>query len=232
MSTGLFLAWVAGVTSFTLLGSFYARKTDKSDLLVGLYVAFILTANILATKIVSFDFGGDHFIGPAGVIVFAVTFLMTDIVNEKFGRKETHKMIMIAFFAQVAMSFFLWLGTKFPPDPTWGAQFDSAWNTFFGQVPRIAIAGWLAFLVSENFDAMVFSWFKHLTGGRMLWLRNILSTLPALALDSVIFITIAFWGTATPLLLMIKGQIAIKWAVGVINIPFMYLNRKIIDENR
>jgi len=232
MSTGLFFLWVIGVTSFTFLGSIYARKTERSDLLIGLYVAFVLTAQILATKIASFQFGDYSFVGPAGVLVFAVTFLMTDIVNEKFGRKETHKMIMIAFFAQVAMTFFLWLGTQFPPDPTWGGQFETAWNTFFGQVPRIAVAGWIAFLISENFDAVVYAWFKRLTGGRMLWLRNVLSTLPALALDSVIFITIAFWGTTTPLLLLIKGQIVIKWAVGIINIPFMYLNRRILEGPR
>ncbi len=232
MSTGLFLLWVVGVTSFTLLGSFYARKTERSDLLIGLYVAFVLTAQILATKIASFQFGDYSFVGPAGVLVFAVTFLMTDIVNEKFGRKETHKMIMIAFFAQVAMTFFLWLGTLFPPDPTWGGQFETAWNTFFGQVPRIALAGWIAFLISENLDAVVYAWFKQITGGRMLWLRNVLSTLPALAIDSVLFITIAFWGTATPLLLLIKGQIVIKWAVGIINIPFMYLNRRILEGPR
>ncbi len=79
---------------------------------------------------------------------------------------------------------------------------------------------------------LVYAWFKQITGGRMLWLRNVLSTLPALAIDSVLFITIAFWGTATPLLLLIKGQIVIKWAVGIINIPFMYLNRRILEGPR
>jgi uncharacterized integral membrane protein (TIGR00697 family) len=232
MSTGLFFSWVIGVTSFTLLGSYYARKTEKSDLLVGLYVAFVLTSQILATKIASFQFGEYSFVGPAGVLVFAVTFLMTDIVNEKFGRRETHKMIMIAFFAQVAMSFFLWIGTKFPPDPTWGGKFDEAWNTFFGQIPRIMFASWAAFLVSENLDAILYAWFKRVTGGRMLWFRNMFSTIPTLALDSFIFIGIAFGGSGMALLPLMKGQIIIKWAVGVINIPFMYLNRRILEGPR
>jgi len=232
MSTGLFFLWVIGVTSFTLLGSFYARKTDKSDLLVGLYVAFVLTSQMLATKIASFQFGDYHFVAPAGILVFAVTFLMTDIVNEKFGRKETHKMIMIAFFAQVAMSFFLWLGTQFPPDPQWGTKFDEAWDTFFGQIPRIMFASWLAFLASENLDAVIYAWFKSVTGGRMLWLRNVFSTIPSLALDSVIFVGVAFWAPGVPILALIEGQIVIKWAVGVINIPFIYLNRRVLDGPR
>ncbi len=228
MSLGLFIAWVAGVTSFSLLGSIYARRTDKPDLLIGLYVAFVLTAQILATKIASFEFFGHTFVGPAGVIVFAVTFLMTDIVNEKFGRYETHRMVMIAFFAQVATTFFLWLGAQFPPDPTWGEKFDAAWTSFFSLAPRIALASWLAYLVSENLDAMVYAWVRRLTHGRFLWIRNVFSTLPALAIDSLIFIPLAFWGGGMALVPLIKGQIAIKWAVGVINIPFMYLNRKVL----
>ena len=232
MQTPLLVLWIIGVTSFSLLGSFYARRTNKSDLLIGLYIAFILTAQMLATKIASFDIFGHTFVGPAGVIVFAVTFLLTDIVNEKFGRKETQRMIMIAFFAQVAMTFFLYLGTKFPPAPDWSATLGNAWNTFFSMTPRIALASWTAFLVSENVDAYVFSWFKKLTHGHMLWLRNVVSTLPALALDSLIFIPLAFWGGGFPLVPLMIGQISIKWLVGVVNIPFIYLNRSVIEGGR
>jgi uncharacterized integral membrane protein (TIGR00697 family) len=219
------LLWIIGISSFTLLGSWYARRFNRADLLIGLYVTFVLVAQVLAVKVSAFDLGFDTFFGPSGVLVFSVTYLLTDIINEKFGRRETHKMILIAFISQVAMVFFFWLGIKFPPAPFWDLQ--SAWEQIFSIVPRITIASWVAFLISENFDAIVYAWFKRLTKGRHLWARNVISSIPALLLDSLVFIPIAFAGVL-PLWSLIVGQTVVKWLVGLINIPFMYINRWIL----
>jgi len=231
----LLIAWIVGVTSFTLLGSLYARRYNRPDLLIGLFVSFVLTAQLLATKIAHFDLGFIAFSGPAGVLVFAVTYLFTDIVNEQFGRKITLRMILIALIAQVAMSFFLWLGTQFPSDPFWASNNDEAsWDKFFGAVPRIMIASWVAFAVSETVDVYIFAWFKKLTHGRHIWLRNIFSSIPALAIDSIIFVPLAFYGTLplSVIFVIIKGQIILKWIVGVVNIPFMYMNHAIMKYGR
>jgi len=227
MSLILLVFWIIGITSFTLLGSWYARKYNKSDLLIGLYVTFVLVAQILAVKISAFDLGFYTFFGPSGVLVFSVTYLLTDIVNEKFGRKETQKMILIAFISQIAMVFFFWLGVKFPPAPFWTIQ--GTWEQIFNLVPRITIASWVAFLITENLDAFVYSWFKGVTKGKHLWARNVFSSIPALLLDSLIFIPLAFLG-AMPILPLIIGQTTIKWLVGIINIPFMYLNKVILEK--
>ena len=228
MSLVLLVFWIIGITSFTLLGSWYARKYNKSDLLIGLYITFVLVAQVLAVKISVFDLGFNTFFGPSGVLVFSITYLLTDIVNEKFGRKETQKMILIAFVSQIAMVFFFWLGVKFPPAPFWTIQ--GTWEQIFNLVPRITIASWIAFMITENFDAYVYSWFKKLTKGRYLWTRNAFSSIPALLLDSLIFIPIAFLGVM-PILPLIVGQTAIKWLVGLVNIPFMYLNKAILGKN-
>ena len=229
MNLILLIFWIISVTSFTLLGSWYARKYNRADLLIGLYVTFILVAQVLATKISVFDLGFGTFFGPSGVIVFSLTYLMTDIVNEKFGRKETQRMILIAFISQIAMVFFFWLGVKFQPAPFWTIQ--ETWGQIFNLVPRITIASWIAFLVTENFDAYVFSWFKILTKGKYLWMRNAFSSIPALLLDSMIFIPLAFLGVM-PVLPLIIGQTAVKWLVGLVNIPFMYLNKAILGEDK
>lgn len=216
------LLWIIGITAITLFGSWYARKFDKPDALIGLYVAFVLFANIAASKIAEFDLGFKTFYAPAAVIIFSVTFLMTDIVNEKFGRKETHRMIMIAFATQVALALFSWLAVSLNPAPFWGGQ--ESYALILGQVPRLILASWVAFLISENLDALIFSWFKKLTKGNHLWMRNAFSSLPAMALDSVIFVGIAFYGLQ-PIWGVILGLIVIKWVIGIIDIPFMYLNR-------
>jgi len=227
MNIFLVIIWIIGITSFTLIGSIYARKYNKPDLLIGLYVTFVLVSQILAAKVSAFDLGFMTFFGPSGVLVFSITYLLTDIVNEKFGRKETQKMILIAFISQVAMLFFFWLGTSFPPAPFWSLQ--SSWEQIFGIVPRITFASWVAFLVSENFDALMYQFFKKLTNGKHLWTRNVFSSIPSLLLDSLIFIPLAFLGSM-PLLPLIIGQTAVKWVVGLINIPFMYLNNAIIGK--
>ncbi len=137
-------------------------------------------------------------------------------------------MILIAFVTQVAMVFFFWLGVKFPPTPFWKIQ--DVWQQIFGFVPRITLASWIAFLISENFDAIVFSWFKNITKGRYLWMRNVFSSIPALTLDSFIFVTLAFLGIM-PIWSLVLGQIVVKWLVGLVNIPFMYLNKYLLGKS-
>ena len=219
------ILWIIGITSFTLFGAWYARRFEKPDALIALYVVFVALSQIIAVKIAEFDLGLATVTAPAAVLIYSVTYLFTDIVNERFGRREVHKMIFIAFVTQVAMVFFLWLGTRLPAAPFWEDQ--EAWESILGLVPRITAASWIAFLVSENLDAWAFDVFRRRTKGRHLWMRNVFSSIPALTVDTFLFITIAFYGVM-PLADLIEGQIATKWLVGLVNIPFMYLNRWLI----
>jgi uncharacterized integral membrane protein (TIGR00697 family) len=98
-----------------------------------------------------------------------------------------------------------------------------------GFAPRIMLASWVAFLISENIDAYLFDWFKKITNGKHLWMRNVFSSIPSMALDTLIFVTIAFY-EIQPLLPLIIGVLVIKWLVGIIDIPFMYLNRWIMNK--
>ncbi len=223
------ILWILIISAFTFIGSWYARKYNKADLMIALYTSFVIISNIIAVKIVQFDFFSYQIFAPAAIIVFSVTFLMTDVVNEKFGRKETHKMILIAFICQIAVALFLFIAVTLKPAPFWTGQ--ESFGLLFGQVPRIIFASWIAFLISENLDAIIFDWFKKKTKGKHLWMRNVFSSLPAMLLDSLIFVTIAFYGTMAfaALISVIFGQMIIKWLVGIINIPFMYLNRRIMS---
>lgn len=214
-----------GITSFTLLGAWYARRFAKPDALIGLYVVFVALSQIVAVKVAEYDLGFVTVTAPAAVLIYSVTYLFTDIVNERFGRREAHKMILIAFVTQLAMVFFIWLGTELPPAPFWRDQ--QAWESIVGVVPRITVASWVAFLVSANLDAWVYDVFRRLTKGRHLWMRNAFSSIPALAIDTLLFISIAFWGRL-PMIPLIEGQLYTKWLVGLINMPFMYLNRWIV----
>lgn len=219
------LLWIIVISAFTLIGSWYARRYGRSDALIGLYVAFGIFSNIAAVKTVRFDLGYAEVFAPSVVLIFSVTFLMTDIVNEKFGINETRKMIFISLISQVMISFFAWLVLILPSAPFYTGQ--AALETVLGQVPRIVLASWIAFLASENLDAFIYSWFKAKTEGQHLWARNVFSSVPAMALDSALFITLAFYGTM-PILPLILGQLVMKWLVAVMDVPFMYLNRWVL----
>jgi uncharacterized integral membrane protein (TIGR00697 family) len=227
MELRLILIWILLVSSFSFFGSWYIRKYNKPDALIGIYVSFIIISNIIAYKIATFNLGFTSFFATSAVLVFSVTFLLTDIVNEKFGRKETQKMIFIAFISQIAVALFIWLSISLDPAPFWTDQ--ESFARILGFTPRIMLASWIAFLISENIDAYLFELFKRMTRGKHLWMRNVFSTLPSMAIDTIIFVTIAFYGIQ-PIIPLFTGVLVIKWLVGIIDIPFMYLNRKIITK--
>ena len=214
------------ISAFTVPGAWYARRYQRPDALVGLYVVFAALSQIMASKIASFDLGFARFDAPAAVLVFAVTFLLTDIVNEKFGQRQVHLMILITFVTQVAMVVFLWTAGWLPPASFWTHQ--DAWETLLGVVPRITVASWITFMASENLDAWLFALVRRWTKGRHLWARNVFSTIPSLTVDTLLFVTLAFAGTGLPLLSLMMGQFATKYLVGVIDIPFMYFNRAVL----
>ena len=183
-------------------------------------------SQILAAKMGDFSIGSFTITAPVAVLIFPFTFQITDIVNENFGQKATHRMIFIAFITQIFMTIFIWFSIEMPGGPYWGADDQSYWTNFLGSTVRITVASWIAFLITENLDALLFAKLKKYTNGKHLWVRNVFSDIPTLALDSLIFVSIAFGGVF-PIWTIIWGQILTKWFFGVIDTPFMYLSRGI-----
>ncbi len=221
----LILIWIAIISLFAVGAAYYARMTERADALIALYVTLVITSNLVASKIIGFDLGFTILFAPGATLLFAVTFLLTDIVNEKFGRAATQRMIFIAFLSQIAFLVFSYIAVSATPAPFFANQ--AAFDTVFGAVPRIAAAGLITFLISESLDAYLYQWLRLKTHGRHLWMRNAFSSVPAMLIDSALFVTLAFWGT-TPILPLIIGLTAIKWIVAVVDIPFMYIARSVM----
>lgn len=212
----------------------YARKVGRPDFIIAVYVTFVLLAQVLATKVVEFDIG---FVAPAGVIIFPFTFQITDIINERFGQRETHKAILIAFLTQFIMVFFLLLATSmdgFIPAST-SEDATSVWNSVFGFTLGITTASWISFLVSENLDAHIFQLLKKATQDRYLWLRNVGSDVVSITLDSFLFVPLAFVVFPTVLgqevspgdvvVTLVVGQTVTKLMFGILDTPFLYITR-------
>jgi len=225
----VFLLWLLTVASASILIAWHIRQHGTSDLALALYIVYITMAQILACKILTFDFGLFKVDAPAGVLIFPFTFQLIDIVNESFGKRVVRRIIVHAFVTQVFMVLFILMATVAIPASFWQAQ--KAWQEIMTLVPRIIVASWIAFLISQNLDALLFGWWRRLTEERHLWLRNVLSDVPSLAVDSFIFVFLAFYGRG-PVLPLIIGQVVTKCIIGFIDAPFIYLSHYIIRMQR
>ena len=170
----------------------------------------------------------------AGNVLYASTFLVTDILSEKYGKKDASKAVSYSLAVML-----LWmLGTQlillFTPNEN--DYISESLKVVFGLVPRITLASLAGFVCSQYLDVFLYHLIWNKTGGgkAMLWLRNNGSTLTSQAIDTVIFTTLAFWGvypTKVFLSILITTYL-FKAVVALLDTPFMYWARSIkpLDE--
>lgn len=196
--------------------------------LFGLVVFNLIICNIQVLKTVEL-FG---LTATLGNVLYASVFLSTDILSEKYGRKEAQKAVMLGFTALVMTTLYMQIALRFVPAPGDFAQ--PSLETLFGFLPRVALGSLCAYLVSQTHDVWAFHAIKARTGERHLWLRNNASTLVSQFLDSAIFCGIAFWGQfEAPVFFEILGTTYLfKLFVALADTPFIYLARRItpLDE--
>ncbi len=225
----ILIIWIVVIFIATIFISQYIKMQKREDVAIAFFILFITMSQILAAKIGDFSIGDFEITAPVAVLIFPFTFQITDMVNENFGQRKTHRMIFIAFTTQILMTSFIWFSIEIPGGPYWSSEAQGYWLEFLGSTVRIIVASWIAFLITENLDAVLFAKLKKFTKNKNLWIRNVFSDVPTLALDSLIFVTIAFIGEF-PIWPVIWGQILTKWFFGVLDTPFMYLSRGIINE--
>ncbi|HVU10319.1 MAG TPA: queuosine precursor transporter [Phototrophicaceae bacterium] len=159
-------------------------------LIVGVFVTCLITANIIAVKLVNIA----GFIVPAGVVVFPISYIVGDVLTEVYGYRQARRVIWLGFFCNLIAVIAIWLGQILPYSAAiWDAQ--DAYVRILGYTPRLLIASFLAYLVGEFANSFVLAKLKLVTNGRWLWTRTIGSTIVGEGLDSLIFVTVAFFGT-------------------------------------
>lgn len=187
-------------------------------LLIAIYVACELIANVTASKPVAVL----GMVVPAAVFIYALTFTLLDLVNEALGKEGARRVIYAALAANLLLAAYVWLAVALPPADFYGGQ--EAFAGVLGATPRIVLASLAAYLISSLIDAEVFAWWRQRVG-RFRWARVLLSNSVSTLVDSVLFVSLAFWGVL-PVLPLIQGQYAIKMAITVVSIPLIYLVRE------
>lgn len=183
------------------------------------FAALLIVANIVAVKPLAL---GDWVLS-AGIVAYPFTFLVTDTLSEVYGRRTATRVVWMGFALSVLMAALVYVTRVLPAAGFWEGQ--AAFNDTLGAVPRIVLGSMIAFLVSQNTDVFLFHALGRLTGKRHLWLRNNGSTMVSQAIDTLLFVSIAFAGTVSTgtLLNMMVTQYVVKLAIAAVDTPFVYL---------
>lgn len=154
-----------------------------------LFVSSLLLSNVITGKLILIA----GMVLPGAVILFPLTYILGDVLTEVYGFQKARMVIWVGFLCNILMvGVFVLVMTI--PSPDFFAS-ESAFASVLGMTPRIVFASLLAYLAGEFCNSVLLSRLKIMTGGRLLWLRTIGSSLAGEGLDTVIFISLAFWGT-------------------------------------
>lgn len=195
------------------------RRTETNLLaLTCLFVGALLTANVLASKVIAIG----PFELPCAVVAYPLTFLITDVIGEIWGRRQANLTVRIGFVCQVVSLIMIYVAICLPPASYMG-DYQEEFAGVLGSTGRMVAASLVAYLASQTWDVFVFHTLKdHPVAGKKKWVRNNLSTASAQLIDTAIFITIGFWGTVPDIALMIVSQYAVKLVIALCDTPFFY----------
>jgi uncharacterized integral membrane protein (TIGR00697 family) len=184
---------------------FGTKNYKYLDIIMALFVAVLLISNIASTKMVAlgaFSFDG-------GTLLFPLSYIFGDILTEVYGYKRSRRVIWIGLISSLLMSLTLMIVAALPPAQGW--ELNDAFNQIIGLTPRIVLASMVAFFAGEFSNSYIMAKMKVKMKGKRLWVRTISSTLVGEMLDTVLFVTIAFYGVIPTSLL---------WAILISNYIF------------
>ncbi len=158
----------------------------------GLYTAVILgiiLGNLQGGKVSELEIFGYSFTASMGAILYSGIYFATDVLNEKYGRKEANRAVMLGFFANIAVMITLALSIQFKPSDIAGSALEvhNAISVLAGYSPIFVVGSLVAYLISQTFDVWFFHKIRSYTGESKLWLRNNLSTITSQLLDTMIY---------------------------------------------
>ncbi|MDF9745814.1 queuosine precursor transporter [Natrinema salsiterrestre] len=205
--------------------------------LIGLFVTALVTAQLTASKVLAFELpfalpvAGARLALPGAALAYALTFLASDCYTELYGRRAGQVVVNVGFVLNFVVLALVWSTIAAPAAAS--SVDPGAFETVLGASTNVVLGSLLAYLVSQNWDVIVFHRIREYTGAEKLWLRNIASTASSQAIDTVIFVSVAFAiapavlgvGVVLPtpvILSLMVGQYLLKLAIAVLDTPIVY----------
>jgi uncharacterized integral membrane protein (TIGR00697 family) len=189
------------------------------DLVMAAFVTVLLCANLIGASKVA-HLGGFTF--GAGVLFFPLSYVFGDVLTEVYGYARARKVVWAGFGAMAFASVMSWVVLAFPPAPGWPHQ--EAFQTVFGNTPRIVLASLVAYFCGEFANSYVLARLKVRTEGRWLWVRTIGSTIVGEGIDSLIFYPLAFvgvWSNELVLTVMVTNYLfKVGWEAAITPVTY------------
>ena len=199
--------------------------------LSSIFITALVVSNLIFQKFFSWHplnfevFGIKLFELSVGVLPYPITFLITDIISEIFGKRKANQVVVMGILASIFSIGLLLLGDVLPASSTSPID-DKTFNLVFSASPLAVLASMSAYLIAQFLDIRIYHFWKQLTQGKYLWLRNNFSTFSSQIIDSttVIALLCIFDILAWDLFLgLVLSSITFKIVVAVIDTPLLYL---------
>ena len=191
---------------------------------LAVFVTFVILTNTVGVKL--FAIAGITL--PVSIVWYPLTFLVTDIVSEVYGARRARFLVIMGFAMSLLLLAFSLIGIALPVSPVYPLQED--YVHIFGPVWRLLFASMAAYLLAQLVDVQLFHFWKRLTRGKHLWLRNNGSTMISQLVDSVtvnmIFLynnPTVFTGTLSDLMGIIASVYIVKILIAAADTPLCYL---------
>jgi len=185
-------------------------------MLCTVFITVMLVSNIIALKMISIG----PLIVPAAVIIFPFSYILSDIFNEVYGYRATRRTAWYAFGANLLMVALFKLAILIPGAPFWSPEAQKAFEDVLGGTWRILIASLAAYMIGDFTNDVIFKTMKGMHGNKKFGLRSVFSSMIGVAIDSVVFITVAFYGTPFFTFAIIPSQWSVKILYEIILLPF------------
>jgi uncharacterized integral membrane protein (TIGR00697 family) len=204
--------------------------------LVAVFVTCLIVGDLIGGKLSAFTLGGVDFTWSVGMIPFPVTFLLTDLLNEFYGKRVARLVTMVGFFMAALTYGLIYVAAvpEFAPfthGEGWGGMNETGFTNVFMGSQRMLLASMSAYLIAQFVDIGIFNLLKKRTGTRFLWLRATGSTAASQLIDTCVIQTIAFAGLMPPEVIAKQALIsyALKLMVAVGLTPLIYAGHAVVE---
>ena len=194
--------------------------------LATLFITSLVVSNLIFQKFFSWDFFGIYtFEISVGILPYPITFLVTDLISEIYGKKKANQVVTAGIFASFFSLLIIYVSDVVPAS-AWSPVDDSMFTKVFGFSVIAVFSSMIAYLLAQFVDIRIYHYWKRLTKGRHLWLRNNFSTVTSQFLDtfSVLFLLCSFgvieWSLFSILLL---NGFLFKVLVALLDTPILYV---------
>jgi hypothetical protein len=208
-------------------------KIQKFDLLIAVYICCIAITELMGAKTTPlFSIGSLHLTASVALLAVPLLFTINDVIVEVHGKERARSIVYCGLIVIALLMTMSVVATHLPASQRFLPN-EAAYDTIFGTSARIAAASLIAFSLAELLDVWVFSRIREKMGKKALWLRNNVSNFSAQLVDTVVFMSLAFYALDKPFganISFLVGLILPYWLLkcfmSVIETPFVYLGVK------